>query len=282
MRASIFTRFDRMENSFMDTIRKVIRQEIDEVKAEFRNELDMLSERVVAAERLAKQCSETMENSTGRKDIMNIIIRNLPERQGENILSKVNGLLKDGLKLKDVGFLKAERKVSRNPSKPGVIVAECHSSDDMWTILKAKTTLKDSRNFREVFIEKDIPAEQRTMEANIRTIVNAIGRNQLEMRGARVQLTGHRRQGHTSRDTGRGDEQHMRQDGNRTDWTRNVNKRSERDRRDDSGFTVRQERHSRPWRDNTGPHNTSHGQVNDTRRRLGDQDRSPRSTNSQK
>jgi hypothetical protein len=155
------------------------------VKTEFKKKFDNLAERVSIIE---KQTKENIELGPSRetRTNLNLVIRNLPQREGENVLSKVNGLLKDGLKIRDVHFKSAERKVSRNQLKPGVIIAECESADDKRRILESKRILKDSRNFKDVFIEHDIPASQRILNANLRTIINTLGNNQLELRGSIV------------------------------------------------------------------------------------------------
>ena len=52
----------------------------------------------------------------------NIIIRNLPYGQNENLSGKVDGLFRDGLRIVDVVVDHVERKESRSESAPGVVV----------------------------------------------------------------------------------------------------------------------------------------------------------------
>ena len=57
----------------------------------------------------------------------------------ENVKDEVNGLLRDGLKLRDVAVESAERKTNNgNESKHGVIVAKFKSKDDKHRVMKNK------------------------------------------------------------------------------------------------------------------------------------------------
>ncbi|CAC5379160.1 unnamed protein product [Mytilus coruscus] len=60
----------------------------------------------------------------------NVIIRNLTESKNENLLNKLDGLLKDGLKLKEISVKSPDRKKSSNDSRPGVIIVSFESSEE--------------------------------------------------------------------------------------------------------------------------------------------------------
>ena len=55
---------------------------------------------------------------------LNVVIRNLPEKDNETTPFVVNALVKDGLKLKDIVCVSAERKRSFNDRYPGVVIAK--------------------------------------------------------------------------------------------------------------------------------------------------------------
>ena len=118
----------------------------------------------------------------------NVIIRNFPESENENLLNKVSGLLKDGLRLRNVGIHCVQRKKSLREGKPGVVIVKFKNMQEKRKVMEVKKNLKDSRNFREVFIENDLPISERLLNANLRRIVNTIGREKLEIRGKRVQI----------------------------------------------------------------------------------------------
>ena len=52
--------------------------------------------------------------------------------------------------------------------------------------MTANNMLKESREFKDVFISSDISFEQRQQDANFRTIVNALGRDKVMMNGNHV------------------------------------------------------------------------------------------------
>ena len=129
---------------------------------------------------------KSVENKGDQKRELNIVIRNLPESQNENVNIKVNGLLKDGLKLWEITVLNGIRKPARKHYQSGLIIATCKTCEDNKHILTANNMLKESREFKDVFISSDISFEQRQQDANFRTIVNALGRDKLMMNGNHV------------------------------------------------------------------------------------------------
>ena len=126
---TIDRKFSEMENNLekrlSDSMLKVCEAKIGQVKSEFRAEITKITDRLVTVENRdnSSQCN-------GHSDPckLNFIVRNMAERTVENVKNRVNGLIKDGLRIKDVSVVSAERKQSRN-RKPGVIVATCKSDE---------------------------------------------------------------------------------------------------------------------------------------------------------
>lgn len=116
----------------------------------------------------------------------NIIIRNLPETENENTLNKVHSLIKDGLSLRDASCTRAVRKQSRRKSQYGVIIATCRDKDTKADIMKAKSNLKHHRIYDKVFIEHDRSRSERNQISSLRTLVQAVGKDKVRMRGNRV------------------------------------------------------------------------------------------------
>ena len=65
------------------------------------------------------------ENKGDQKRELNIVTRNLPESQHENVNTKLNCLLKDGLKLREITVLNVIRKPARKHYQSGLIIATC-------------------------------------------------------------------------------------------------------------------------------------------------------------
>ena len=104
-------------------------------------------------------------------------------------MAEVNCLIKDGLKIRGITVESAIRKSNNSgESKPGIIIAKFKSKDEMSTVMKSKNKLKDSRRYSKVFLEHDLPRHQRMLNANIRTIVKTLGRQELEFDGTRVKV----------------------------------------------------------------------------------------------
>ena len=160
---------------------KVCEAKIGQVKKEFQNEMSKVTERLTVVEnRDITQC-----NGHNDPHKLKFIVRNMNEREGENVKNRVNGLIKDGLHIKDISVVSAERKNSRN-RRPGVIVATCRSEQDVTKILKTKKELKNHKQYEQVYVEPDVPLEQRIQKSNFRNIVSVIGEDKLEVRGSRV------------------------------------------------------------------------------------------------
>lgn len=168
-------------------INKVVDERVDsklgQFKSEVKKDIDTLSEKV---DTMTSRMSMVNTKSAGVNREMNIVIRNLTEKQGENLMSKVNGLIKDGLKISDVKVSSVERKKSKHERKCGVVIARCKSMEDKSKVMRAKRVLRDSRNFKDIFIENDIPISERILNENIKTIVNTFGNDKLVYRENRI------------------------------------------------------------------------------------------------
>ncbi|XP_071132902.1 uncharacterized protein [Mytilus edulis] len=186
------TAIRKLKNEVQKDINKISEKVDDNIitlKDNLKGEIEILRKKVTTATNTITQLPKKTAEMQNRTDTrLNAIIRNLPETRGENIISKVNGLIKDGLILKDVKIKSAERKISRRDNVPGIVLIAFHSSDDKRKAMEEKRKLKDSRNFKNIFIEHDLPKSQRMMNSNLRNIVRTIGKHQLELRGSRVQV----------------------------------------------------------------------------------------------
>ena len=91
---------------------------------------------------------------------LNIVIRNLSETKEENITEKVNGLIKEGIKVKNIKVASAIRKRSLRDNTPGVVLASLNNKEDKDEIMRAKSCLKRSRLYKKVFVDHDKCREQ--------------------------------------------------------------------------------------------------------------------------
>ena len=54
--------------------------------------------------------------------------------------------------------------------------------------MKHKRNLQNSSRYSKVYIENDIPANQRAINSNVRTIINALGGDRLQLKGSRISI----------------------------------------------------------------------------------------------
>ncbi|XP_071402407.1 protein NLRC3-like [Centroberyx affinis] len=109
---------------------------------------------------------------------LNVVIRNLPHKENEVTLHSVNCLIKDGLKIKDIECVTAERKQSQS-DRPGVIIAKFSCQDHKKTVMNKKAMLQKNKMYKKVFINHDIPKQQRTIESSFFAILKEMGTNKL-------------------------------------------------------------------------------------------------------
>ncbi len=169
-------RFTDLEISLTDTFKSMVDKQIQLVKVEMSKDIDecqkvtQLENRSVAIE----ACKQT------------IVIKNMTVTQAENVISKVNSTIKDSLKLRDVEIERAERKESYLEGRHGHILVKLKSIDNVKSVMKNKAKLKDRANYRNVYFEPDRSKEERQNLSNLRTIMNTVGRDKLELRGSRL------------------------------------------------------------------------------------------------
>ena len=121
------SKIDKFENHMVKRFTDMMNTAVTTLKEELGEEIDELDKRL-------RQIEENNENSnqmevdsdkaTQPGHNLNVVIRNLPERHEENIKSEVNGLIKDGLRLRDIAVESAERKPSAVDSRSGIVIAK--------------------------------------------------------------------------------------------------------------------------------------------------------------
>lgn len=181
----ITKRMDDIETNIPIQIAKMIdvkvSAEMKKVKDQFQKDLKTVSDKVTNLEK--SYADVVKQKHVTDDDKLLVVIRNFPESENENVLNKVNGLVRDGLRVKDVQAVSAERKKSY---RQGIILASFRNISDKRKVMEKKAQLKDSRNYKDIFIEHSIPKNQRMINSSLRNIVQAIGDNKLEIKGTIV------------------------------------------------------------------------------------------------
>ena len=169
-----------MEN-IKTTVEAVVNDKLAEMRKDIDNDINRLSDKL---ETVQKEIQQKPVNVT--HDPLKIVLIGVTEGEHENVENKVQTVIKEGLKLKEVKVLNVERKKSGRPNRPGVIIAQCRDEGDKKPIMEAKVKLHNCPVHSKVHIHSDKPLEPRIQEANLRTIASIIGNNELRVQGSRL------------------------------------------------------------------------------------------------
>ena len=229
---------DKRVNTELNRIKKDVDERIDTFKETLRSEINE------DLDEINEKLSKLQRPEAGPSRSLNVVIRGLPESESENISSKVNSLIKDGLHLRSVSVKSAVRKTSRNQSKPGVVIASLKNADDKRKVMEQKSHLKDSRQYKDLFIHHDQSPEQRIMANNFKTVLSALnGTNvNLSLRGTRVVRSNQQREESETdqpprRREASGNEYRSGNQQNNQRWEPTVNQNNRSDNRPDSRQT---------------------------------------------
>ena len=196
MKTDFMTKFDSLEQSLIkstnqrisEAVNKAVQEEIGAVRSDFDKKWSDVVKRLDTVEGDWETHRGKMANE--KHDAAKIVIKNLPETEGEATKDRVQTLIVEGLGVGEgeCGVVNAERKGEPRPDRryPRVVVATLKDSASKITILKKKSKLKDKPQFAKVFIDSDRPLAERIMENNLRTIVKTVGGDKLTFKGNKV------------------------------------------------------------------------------------------------
>ncbi len=213
MESRISNNIKSLEETIADKVTAAVREKMEIIRQEFKEDIVELYSRVTNLEAIVKdhplldpQLSSEVGDFNARLKVLedaaaaapgssapgvrsdlelNVVIRNLPHIVNEVTLNSVICLIKDGLKIKDVECVSAERKQSRN-DKPGVIIAKFSCHEHKKSVMSKKATLQKHPVYKKVYINHDIAHEQGAIESSFHAILKEIGTDKLAVRGGRV------------------------------------------------------------------------------------------------
>ena len=167
-------------SSEMKKAQKSLDERFDTLKTDISEEIDAMSGKM-------NSLTDTLQAIKTDDRSSNIVIRKLPESINEQIVNKVQTLIKDQLKLNDVQVIAAKRLQNyRDSNAPGLVIATLQNTEERNKVLKEKSALRNTA-FRYVFIHADTSKEDRLAANNLRNIVNAVNNGgSLSLRGNRV------------------------------------------------------------------------------------------------
>ena len=172
----------KVRETLMPTITEKLGDELDELRNNVCKIQTDLRER---------EQPRTQNPSDSKLRDRNIIIRNFPVRDNEDIKYIVKNLIRDSLKIRNITVLSAERLENKYNSRPGLVKATLDSVASKQEVMKYKNKLKDSSRYNNVYIENDVPAAQRAINSNFRTLLNVLGESNLQLKGSRISVRQH-------------------------------------------------------------------------------------------
>ncbi|KAH3734627.1 hypothetical protein DPMN_041066 [Dreissena polymorpha] len=186
---------DKRVNSVLEKIKRGVDQKLDTkfeqfadtVKADLADDLAAIRGQIDSLSTMRHPVTiSNVSQQIAPDRSLSVVIRNLPETASDSTSAKVNAMLKDGLKLSNITVSKAERKKSRNESRPGVVIATFKCKEDKQTVMNAKSDLRHINQYSKIFINHDLAPEQRKNSQNFANILSAIKSDNLTMRGTRI------------------------------------------------------------------------------------------------
>ena len=112
-----------------------------------------------------------------------IVVKNLPMNPRENshdtaLKLNIDAMVKDGLKLQNINITNVVRKPNFYENKPGVVIVSFDNMDSKRNVMKSKKLLRDSRKYRDVYVENYTSNDQRRLDSNNRRLLKAVGKDQ--------------------------------------------------------------------------------------------------------
>ena len=198
------TRIDSLEselegklyNRIHELINTTVRSEIDELRREYISEIEGLKSKLSHLEKSYADVIKNNGNSGSGESRTQfeerkrrIVIQNLPVVQNETVqivTDKVNAMIRDGCKLTDVKCTTAVRKETKGKHST-LIIASIETFPQKQKLMKAKSALKRTVAYKNVYIENDYCQETRKTDSNLRTILKEMGKtHQYRVEGGKL------------------------------------------------------------------------------------------------
>lgn len=183
-------RITQMEESFehklIDKLSSIItvtvKEEIEKVRSDLDSKICAIRTRVLDMEEAVKDFSAAGGDMPRTSQPCSAVIRGLKEGRNKSVglnsvaKNKVISLVRDGLKLKEVRVTNAERKQSKGDN-PGLIIASFETAEQLKSVLSAKRTLRQTNDYRLVYIEPYLSQTELSTQATFRTLLKEIGKS---------------------------------------------------------------------------------------------------------
>jgi hypothetical protein len=171
LKKSIDQKFENLSDSLYDKMTKEFSEMKDHVDLEvgkLQRKIELLEVRVGSIEE-----RDYVNRSNPFETEHTVVAINLKEEPGENIEEVVADLFNEGLGIRDIEPVQLLRLKGRD-GKPGIVKIELPRKEDKIHVLRAKTKLKDSNEFKRVYLRSSMTHAERLIQYNFREILNEL------------------------------------------------------------------------------------------------------------
>ena len=169
-KADFKKRIDKHSKDLQKSINEKIETEVKNLTKYIDQEIGTMVARLEHVETRMKKLEEKQQESQVFSYDTTVIISNLAADRNEDLPKKVGDLIKDGLRLHDIKFLRVLRLQSHT-NKPGLVKVQLPSLDEKVKLLRAKQHLSQSDSYKKVFIRSSKPHAERVAEYNMKTLM---------------------------------------------------------------------------------------------------------------
>lgn len=175
----------KLTAKFNTVITDLVKSEVRQARDEMKIELDLLKDKCDHLDKsysviVAKIDIDTEKPLDHKFDI---VIKNLPMNPRENshdtaLKLNIEAMVKDGLKIQNINITNVVRKPNFYENKPGIAIVSFDNMDNKRNVMKSKKPLRDSRKYRDVYVENYKSNDQRRLDSNNRRLLKAVGKDQ--------------------------------------------------------------------------------------------------------
>lgn len=176
MRQEFNGRIDKLEEGLAEKIRGVVQEEVGKVRTELQDQIDSIKRDLEGVQQEVNHAGNTTNN---------VVIFGIPETANENLVNKVNAVIREGVK-EEVEVESANRKKGKENGKAGIVIATFKNRTDKDKVMANKKKLSKSKNHKNVGIDHERTPEELLYRANLRVLSDAVGKDKVVIKGRKV------------------------------------------------------------------------------------------------
>lgn len=171
LRQSVETRLSNLEETISNRMKKEFSEMRDHVDIEvtkLSDKIEMLEQKVAYLE----VSSDNKRNEPFDPEVT-VVALNMREHVEEEIFDVAEEMIQNALGLEDISPVNVLRLKSKT-GKPGVVKIECRNKEDKIEILRNKNKLKDTRDYKKVYLRTSMSHSDRLMQSNFQQILRVM------------------------------------------------------------------------------------------------------------